>query len=85
MEAVLELGTNDGCRIFWNGALSHALNAGRALTPGEDKLPVQLAAGENDLVIAVFQQGGAWGATARLVDKNGQPIAGLKCRPAISE
>jgi HEAT repeat protein len=85
VEAVLEVGTNDGCRIWWNGTLVHALNIGRPLTPGEDKLPVQLTAGENDLMIAVFQQGGAWGATARLVDKDGQPLSGVTCRPAVSE
>lgn len=84
-DAVLELGTNDGCRIWWNGMLIHALNEGRALTPGQDKLPVQLAAGENDLMIAVFQQGGAWSAAARLVGKDGQPLPGIACRPAVDE
>ncbi len=84
-EAVLEMGTNDGCRVWWNGTLIHALNIGRPLTPGEDELPVQLAAGENELMIAVFQQGGAWGATARLVGKDGQPVTGLEYRPAVNE
>lgn len=84
-DAVLELGTNDGCRVWLNGMLIHALNEGRALTPGQDKLPVQLAAGENDLMIAVFQQGGAWSAAARFVGKDGQPLPGIVCRPAVNE
>ncbi|MCK5862403.1 MAG: hypothetical protein KAH38_07950, partial [Candidatus Hydrogenedentes bacterium] len=85
MAAILELGTNDGCRVWWNGTLIHSLNTGRPLSPGEDKLPVQLTAGENNLMIAVFQTGGAWGATVRLVDKNGKPISEITCTPAISE
>ena len=84
-EAVLELGTNDGCRVWWNGTLIHALNVGRALTPGEDKLPVQLEAGANDLMVAVFQHGAAWRATARLVTRDGQPIPGLQYSPALPE
>lgn len=84
LDAILELGTNDGCRIWWNGTLIHALNVGRPLAPGQDKLEVQLAAGGNDLMVAVFQQGGAWGAAARLVGKDGKPL-GLKCSPAINE
>jgi len=84
-DAVLELGTNDGCRVWWNNTLVHGVNTGRALVPGEDKVTVQLTAGENDLMIAVFQHGAAWRATARLVDQNGQTLPGIVCRPAIAE
>lgn len=76
-DAVLELGTNDGCKVWWNGALIHALNTGRPLTPGEDKLPVQLKAGVNTLMIAVYQQGGDWNATARLTDPQGEPLKNI--------
>ncbi len=73
-DAILELGTNDGCRVWWNGNLIHALNVGRPLVPGEDKLPVHLNQGVNTLMLAVFQQGGAWRATARLTDPQGQRL-----------
>ncbi len=76
-DALLELGTNDGCRVWWNGNLIHSLNVGRALVPGEDKLPVHLNNGVNTLMLAVFQQGGAWRATARLTDPQGQPLQNL--------
>ncbi len=79
-DAVLELGTNDGCRVWWNGELIHSLNEGRPLTPGQDKLPVTLNAGPNDLMIAVFQHGAAWGAAARLVDAVGAPLPEITCR-----
>ncbi len=79
-DAILELGTNDGCRVWWNGELIHSLNEGRPLTPGQDTLPVTLNAGPNDLMIAVFQHGAAWSATARLVDEAGTPLSEITGR-----
>lgn len=76
-EAVLEIGTNDGCKVWWNGELLEALNTGRGFSPGQDQLPVTLKAGENKLLIAVFQHGGDWAASARLRSKDGQPVAGI--------
>lgn len=76
-DATLELGTNDGCKVWWNGSQIHAVNIGRPLTPGEDKLPVHLNAGVNTLMIAVYQQGGAWSAVARLTDAQGEPLEGI--------
>lgn len=84
-DAVLELGTNDGCKIWWNGNPVHALNVGRPLTPGEDKLPVRLASGVNTLMMAVFQQGGAWCATARLTDPQGQPLQNVTVSSQLPE
>lgn len=76
--AVLEIGSNDGVKVWLNGALIHANNVGRPLTPGEDKVPVQLNAGANSLIVAVFQMGGDWGACARLRAPDGAPLAGIK-------
>lgn len=84
-DALLELGTNDGCKALWNGNLIHSLNVGRALTPAEDKLPVHLKAGVNTFMVAVFQQGGAWRATARLTDPQGQPLQGISVSPIMPE
>ena len=77
-QAVLELGTNDGCKVWLNGKQIHGVNVGRALTPGEDKLTLDLAAGANTLLVAVYQQGGGWGACARLTAADGTPAQGLK-------
>lgn len=84
-DAVLELGTNDGCRVWWNGELLYSLNIGRALTPGEDKLPIQLKAGMNELMIAVFQHGAAWRATARIISETGEHIPALTYYPGAAD
>ncbi len=70
-ETTLELGTNDGVKVWLNGELIHALNVGRPLTPGEDKLTLPLKEGGNTLMLAVYQHGGDWAAVARLVDAEG--------------
>lgn len=84
-DAILELGTNDGCRVWWNGNLIHALNVGRPLTPGEDKLPVHLNQGVNTLMLAVFQQGGEWRATVKLTDPQGQPLPDVSISSIMPE
>lgn len=76
-EGVLEVGSNDGCKVWLNGKLLHGFKEGRPLVPGEDKLPVTLNTGKNDLLIAVYQHGGGWAACARLVGKDGKPLEGV--------
>ena len=76
-DVILEVGSNDGCKVWWNGELLEALNVPRGLSPGQDQLPVTLKAGENKLMIAVYQHGGDWAATARLRTKDGQAVTGI--------
>ncbi|MCC6143403.1 MAG: HEAT repeat domain-containing protein [Candidatus Hydrogenedentes bacterium] len=77
-DAVLELGSNDGIKAWVNGAVVHENNVGRPLTPNEDKIDVQLKEGVNTIMLGVYNMGGEWQATARLVGKDGQPLQGLK-------
>lgn len=76
-EAILAVGSNDGVKVWWNGAMIHGFQDARPLTPDQDKLTVQLKAGWNTLLLAVYQRGGAWGACARMLTKDGQPLSGL--------
>ncbi len=80
MPAVLEIGSNDGVKVWLNGEQIHALNVGRTLTPGEDVLDVTLRPGDNTLMMAVFQQGGDWNACARLRAPGGGPLPGITAR-----
>jgi HEAT repeat protein len=77
-DAMLEFGSNDGCKVWWNGKLIHELNVGRPLNPNQDRLPVSLKAGENTLVCAIYQHGGDWGATARLRTLDNKPMGGIE-------
>lgn len=76
-EAILAVGSNDGVKVWWNGAMIHGFQDARPLTPDQDKLPVQLKAGWNTVMLAVYQRGGAWGACSRMLGKDGQPLSGL--------
>ncbi len=77
-DPVIRLGTNDGCKLWANGALLHGVNAGRPLTRDQDKVRVHLNEGWNTILLAVYQQGGQWGAGARIAKVEGGPVEGLK-------
>lgn len=82
-EALLEVGSNDGVKVWLNGQVVDSVNVGRSLVPGQDKVKVQLKEGANALLVAVYQQGGQWGACARLRAADGNPLPGVKA--AIAE
>ncbi len=77
-DVILELGTNDGCKVWFNGQKIHAVNEGRPLQPGQDKLPIKLNKGWNTIMLAVYQQGGAWSACARITQPDGTSSQGLR-------
>ena len=84
-DALLELGSNDGVKAWLNGEVIHALNVGRGLQPGQDKVALKLDEGANTLLLAVYQQGGEWAACARLRTPDGKALEGLKCAVASEE
>jgi len=79
--ATLELGSDDGVKVWLNGEMIHANNAGRGVTPGEDKVEVRLRQGWNPLMLKVVNGGGDWGACARFVGQDGRSLAGLRASP----
>ncbi len=81
--AILELGSDDGVKVWLNGELVHANNAARSLRPGEDKVAVELKEGDNTLLLKITQIEGDWGLHARLTDATGQAITGVHCRPSV--
>ena len=74
-EAVLELGSDDGIKVWLNGQRVHSNNATRPCRPGEDKVRIKLKEGANTLLVKVVQGGGEWSATARLVSVDGKPLS----------
>ena len=73
-EAMLELGSDDGIKVWLNGQRVHSNNATRPCRPGEDKVRIKLKEGANTLLLKVTQGGGEWSATARLIGVDGKPM-----------
>ena len=84
LQARLDLGSNDGVKVWLNGQPVHANPAWRELKPGEDELPITLLPGWNTLLLKVVQGDGEWGACARLVAPDGKPLEGVTAKATPS-
>lgn len=78
--AVLELGSDDGVKVWLNRSLIHQNNEEREVTPGEDKVDMALKQGWNHLLVKVTQGVGGWGFIACVTDENGEVFDDLKIR-----
>jgi len=83
--AVLELGSDDGAKVWLNGKLVHANNVARPITPGSDKVPVTLRAGWNPLLLKITQNNLGWEFSARFVRPDGSRLEGLRVEPGRRE
>jgi type 1 glutamine amidotransferase len=77
-DVLLEVGSDDGVKVWLNGKVVHSNNVARPLRPCEDSVKVTLEQGWNSILMKVTQGGGEWQACARLHDLNDNPLAGLK-------
>lgn len=80
--AKLELGTDDGVKVWLNGKLIHANNVARPLTPGSDKLNLELKKGWNTLLLKITQNNLGWEFCARIVKPDGAPLENVRCAVA---
>lgn len=80
-EARLEMGSDDGLKVWLNGQVVHANNAIRPCTPGSDKARIKLQAGANTLLVKVTQGGGEWSACCRLRAADGRELSGVSVAP----
>ena len=78
LEAVLELGSDDGIKVWLNGKVIHANNASRGVKPGEDKVKITLRPGANTLMLKINNGSTDWAACARITGSDGKRITGLK-------
>jgi len=76
-KATLQLGTDDGVKVWLNGQLVHANNAARGITPDEDKVEVSLQEGMNELLLKVTNGAGDWGTLVRFAGERGRPLRNL--------
>ncbi len=77
-EARLDVGTDDGVKIWLNHQVVHANNTFRGLSPNSDQIKVTLNAGWNPLLLKVTQLTAGWAFCARVVAPDGQHLEGLK-------
>ena len=64
--ARLELGSDDGVKVWLNGTLVHEKDARRECKIGDDVLSLSLVEGQNQLLVKIVQYAGNWGFGARL-------------------
>ena len=75
--ARLEIGSDDGVKVWLNGIQVHATDEGRPLTLGEDTASIQLEQGANGLLVKIVQFGGDWSTAFRVCAGNGGPLHGV--------
>jgi len=76
----LEIGTDDGVKVWLNGKVVHEVNTSRGLTPGQDKVQASLKRGVNEMLMKVTQLGGGWEACARVRRPDGSAVKGIRVR-----
>ncbi len=80
-KARLELGSDDGVKVWLNGQLAHANNAERPVVPGQDTADVTLKEGWNPVLVKLTQSAGQWALCMRLRSPDGGKLEGLKVEP----
>jgi hypothetical protein len=73
----MQIGSDDGVKVWVNGEIVHANNVSRGHKAGEDKVAVRLEKGWNIFLVKVTQGGGGWGFSARLVDDEGNALKNI--------
>jgi HEAT repeat protein len=81
-EARLEMGSDDGVKVWLNGKVVHANNAVRPCTPGQDKVKIKLQQGANNLLLKITQGGGEWSACCRLRAADGKQLSDCTVAPS---
>jgi hypothetical protein len=82
-ELILEIGSDDGAKIWLNGEVVLSKNATRPCSPAEDKARMKLKQGVNTLLVKVTQGGGEWALCARLRSTDGKDAQGITVSPAM--
>jgi hypothetical protein len=76
-KAIMELGSDDGIKVWVNGELLHQNNAMRAHMAGQDRVEFILKEGWNTIMLKVTQGEGGWEVSACLCDLNGNVLKDL--------
>ena len=74
-DAVLHIGSDDGCIVWLNGDEVYCVEPARSLVPDQDTVNIRLRPGRNRLLAKVLQAQGDWGFVIRLLKPNGEVLA----------
>ncbi|MGD0091995.1 MAG: hypothetical protein ABSE73_18945, partial [Planctomycetota bacterium] len=74
----LDIGSDDGVKVWVNGKVVHANNIERGLKPCDDKAEAVLKEGWNDFFLKITQNIMGCGACLRIRNPDGAVIEGLK-------
>ncbi len=74
----LEIGSDDGYKLWINGKLVHANNVMRPIVAGQDKAQATLKEGWNDFLLKVTQNNMGFAACVRLRNADSSVIEGLR-------
>jgi type 1 glutamine amidotransferase/HEAT repeat protein len=80
MPVRLELGSDDGVKVFLNGEVVHGANVMRGLSVGQDVCEADLQAGDNVLMLKVTQGGGGFAVVCRVRAPDGGRAEGVTIR-----
>ncbi len=80
--AKLQLGSDDGIKVWLNGKLIHENNATRPVSKADDTVTVDLKKGWNSLMLKIVEGTGQWGAAARFTNSEGQALDNLRINPS---
>ncbi len=79
--AVIELGSDDTCKLWVGGTLVHTATEPRSLKPGEDTVKVALEKGWTPVLLKVVEKSGDAGAALRIVAPKGGKLDGIRANP----
>jgi HEAT repeat protein len=77
-QASLEIGSDDGIKVWLNNSIVHANNVARSLTPGSDKANITLKQGWNSLLVKITQNNLPWEFCMRLRKPDGTRLEGIR-------
>ena len=84
-ECRLEVGSDDGAKVWLNGKVVHANNCNRGYQANQDKAKISLKEGVNVLLMKITNGGDGWQAGARIREPGGRKLKGLKFRPTAEK